>query len=202
MLLLARAVSSGLDRAERKPSYPSDSPALREPAKCLVSAKRGCRLTQIPLTCRAAAKWRRAAGYSELMRVKAALHLVGPCLRRSAVARNSTAMAKKLVSRRSSVEGPPAAESGRPLGRRVLPLRLDRGAFLLLIMLLSLWLWVAFWMVVGSLASAMVEHPVPRLSARRCRGSDTAFDRVPDGYFITSSLDRPGIATKSAGSHG
>jgi len=47
-------------------------------------------------------------------------------------------------------------QPAQPLGKRVLDPRLDRAASLILILLLSLGLWAAIWVVVGSVALALV----------------------------------------------
>jgi hypothetical protein len=93
------------------------------------------------------------------MRVKAACHPAGPgslSIRpRSIFQRDDGGAGKQynsvggllLASRMQPVE---------PLGKRALYRRLDRKASLTLILLLSLGLWAAIWMVVGSLAAVVV----------------------------------------------
>jgi len=102
---------------------------------------------------------RRAAGYSELMQVKAACHQARPFLCRSALARHSSAMTEELVNSRVPLEGPYLVASRRqpvqPLEKRTFHLRLDRKASLILILLLSLGLWAAIWVVVASLAAVV-----------------------------------------------
>ena len=50
----------------------------------------------------------------------------------------------------------PRRQPVQPLGKRALHPRLDRAASLILILLLSLGLWAAIWVVVGSLAAVVL----------------------------------------------
>jgi hypothetical protein len=67
---------------------------------------------------------------------------------------------EELLNSRNPLEGVYLVHSRRqpvqPLGKRALHPRMDKGAALILILLLSFGLWVAIWVVVGSLASALV----------------------------------------------
>jgi hypothetical protein len=102
----------------------------------------------------------RAADCSELMQMKVACHLAGLFLCRSALAGDSAAIAEELGNSKVPWKGPYLVDSrrqpARPLGKRALHPRLDRVVSLILILLLSLGLWAAIWVVVGSLASAVV----------------------------------------------
>jgi hypothetical protein len=93
------------------------------------------------------------------MQVKAACHPADPFFCRSALARHSSAMTEELVNSRIPLEGLYLVASRRqpvqPLEKRTFHPRLDRKAPLILILLLSLGLWAAIWVVVASLAAVV-----------------------------------------------
>ena len=88
---------------------------------------------------------------------------MSPDLTISALIRSGStlpAVAEELLNSRNPLEGFYLVHSRRqpvqPLGKRAVHPRIDRGAALILILLLSLGLWVAIWVVVGSFALALV----------------------------------------------